>query len=205
MKKLLILLLSITTSLAIAGPSEMYSKLHSLEQFYETLELEKDYDEHLKEYNKSYYSIANINVFLMGAKVGLGKLEIDTNTGDEIKKLTLDLKVKILGIDLDRIKQSLSISDLLRGKELEFYMQGNPDPTLKIKAQRSFTKKGGNILIRYLTSQGWKSMTAEIDLNGRTGKYATYNTSNSSRINGLNVNLKGWRISTLKVKSVEIL
>jgi hypothetical protein len=165
------------------------------EIFYEELALEKE--------AQGIQTLAKIEVThgRWGLGVGNGSAFIKTDSNDNIQELSIDVSVGLLGIN-SRIKQKISISSLLSGKALKFYMDGAKKPSLKIQPSDSFTKTGGSAKFMVLNSKGGYESTSVSISKDRWGTYTI--KKGRSEVNNIKVNMRGLNISTMYVGSYSL-
>lgn len=165
------------------------------EMFYDELELEKE--------AQGVQTLASIKVThgRFGIGVGSGKAYIKTDINDNIKELSIDVLVGLLGIK-SRIKQNISIDSLLSGKSLKFYMDGAKKPSLKIKPSDSFTSTGGSAKFMVLNSKGGYNSTSVSISKDKSGAYTI--KKGKSEVKNIEVNMRGLNLSTMYVDSYSL-
>lgn len=197
MKKILFLVFALFTTFTInsAHAYVLTQEAIEIEQFY----MDQEYDKA----QNSTQTVGKIKVSHGGLYLGVGSgnAYIDTDNSNNIKNLSIDVKVSIAGIINQRIKQSISISQLLSGSPLNFYMDGAKKPALKIVPSNGFTKKGGRAEIKILMKSGYVTEYVSIAPN----KYGTYKISkSSSTVDNININMRGLNPATMVVGWYEL-
>jgi hypothetical protein len=174
--------------------SEMIDKVgikHASELFYDDL---------MFKYNPDFaQALTRIEVSHGWANVGIGSgmAYVQTSPNHLIEHLYIDVTVGLLGIN-KRIKQSITIHQLLSGSPLKFYMDTSAKKAaLLINPSSSFTKIGGKAQIKILNRSGtYDSVSINISKD-LTGRYSIM--KNKKEVKGLSIHVRGLNLSTMYI------
>jgi hypothetical protein len=160
------------------------------ELFYSELTFEKQQD--------GTQAIATIKVShgWLNLGVGSGKAYLKTNSSHQIVNLSIDVTVGLFGIN-QRIKESISISKLLSGKSLKFFMDGATKAALLIEPSSSFSKTGGHAKIKILNEGGGYNSESISFTKDSSGKYSI--KQNTRTIKELFIQMRGLDVKTMYV------
>lgn len=136
--------------------------------------------------------------------VGAGNAAIYLNVSDgKIVDLNIDATVGMLGMN-SHIKEKITISELMDGDPLQFYMEGSDKPALKVTPSSDFGETGGKATLEIWDGDRYKKET--IVISKASGDYKVYlnSVATSNRISGIKINMRGYSIPNMYVDSYSI-
>lgn len=159
----------------------------------------------VSESNKVRVDLAEAKITYSALGIGAGRAKIFLTVSEgKLVDLNIDASVGMLGINSD-IKQKITIDQLMRGRPLEFSMDGAERPTLRVRPKPGFNEKGGVAIMEIWDGDRYRSEEVSIS-DSRGGRYKIYHgaVSQTNEVTGLKINMNGTSISRMYVRSYSI-
>lgn len=146
---------------------------------------------------------AKITYSFLGVGAGSAKIYLNISEG-KIVDLNIDARVGMLGFNED-IKQKITIDQMMRGRPLEFSMDGAAQPALRVRPKAGFNEKGGVAVLEIWDGQRYKKEEVSIS-NSLGGNYKIYHGSvaRTNEVTGLKINMDGTSIASMRVRNYSI-
>lgn len=137
--------------------------------------------------------------------IGAGQANIFLNISEgKIVDLSISARVGMLGINTT-IDEKVTITDLMQGEALRFYMDGAAQPALKVTPNRGFGEHGGSATLEIWNGERYLKETIVIsDQRGGTYKAYLNSVASANVVTGMKVNMRGYSVSDMYVGSYSI-
>tara|TARA_R110000868_G_scaffold379542_2_gene645423 strand:+ start:14058 stop:14690 length:633 start_codon:yes stop_codon:yes gene_type:complete len=147
---------------------------------------------------------SKISYGMLGISAGRAKIYLTVSDG-KLVDLNIDAKVGVLGINTE-LSQKITIDKLMRGQPLEFFMDGAPQATLRVRAGANFSETGGIATIEIWNGRSYDIETVHVSKNlGNQYKiYQGTQVARSNEITGLSINMRGMSVSSMYVGGYKI-
>lgn len=146
---------------------------------------------------------AKITYSFLGVGAGTAKIFLTVSDG-KLVDLNIDARVGMLGFNED-IKQKITIDQLMRGRPLEFSMDGAAQPALRVRPKPGFNEKGGIAILEIWDGERYKKEEVSIS-DSLGGQYKIYHGSvaRTNEVTGLRINMDGTSIPRMRVRHYAI-